>query len=251
MCSEGEVKYLRVASFNLLAHPYTKFSTLHHSGPGAEPRALETEAQQQERYAKNTAVIEKLGADVLLTQEHDFAFHVSTSLYPYQASVATADREESCAVLAKEPITHSRGIDLGDGKTAVVASLASGVTVVSLHLKGGAGSETAQRAQLQRILQFLQPYDGVCVLAGDMNCTNPEAVHGEWVFRAAGFEKVSGKGVTGMTSDFSKQLELDHVYVRGARHSSMEPLVYTPKSPWLVDAAVGSDHVPLVAAVAF
>lgn len=237
---------LRLASFNLLSHGYTKFNTSH--TPGAPLRTLESVSQQGRREAMNMGVIAALGVDVLLTQEQDFTVQMDRSRFPYQATIATEDRAEGCAVLSSIPILRSRGVDLLHGKTAVVATLSNGLTVVSMHLKGGVGCESDQRAQLQRILQFVSD-PGPCVLAGDMNCIDPEGTHGR-LLADAGFRKAPGTGPTGMTSDFSQLLELDHVYFRDVPGTvTIQPVTGVPMSPWEPEAFVGSDHVPLVFSV--
>jgi endonuclease/exonuclease/phosphatase family metal-dependent hydrolase len=77
-----------------------------------------------------------------------------------------------------------------------------------------------------------------------MNDTDPDSTFGD-LMGAAGFARVPYEGVSGMTSDFSKLLALDHVYVRGAKAVHV-PGEFLPGSPWRPDALVGSDHIPLV-----
>jgi hypothetical protein len=231
-------------SFNALAHGYTKFSTEHHSGPGAPPRSLESEAQRLQRYAKNQNVLGALRPDYLLTQEEDFDGPALPG-FQYCASVALFDRTEGCVIRSRvNPILHSVGVDLGEGKTAVVAFLRSGLTLISAHLKGGPGSDPVKVAQVRRILTFVPPV-GPAIFGGDFNSTNPEEVLGG-VLGPAGFTHVPNEHPTGLTSDLSTPLILDHFFIRGDFTAVAAPVIQTPASPWLPGAVVGSDHVPLL-----
>ena len=238
-----------VASFNLLATAYTKFSTAFHS-PGAPPRALESDAQKQARRRVIQQVVNDLGLDYLLTQEHDDDFHIEGFLY--EAKVLGWDRTEGCRILSRETEFESTlGVDLGEGKTAVIATTIDDRTLVSLHLKGGPGSADVQRAQMARVLQCIPPDKyGYCVLGGDMNTTDPEAVFGD-LMHAAGFVHIANSTPTGMSSAFDVKLVLDHFYLRASSRERADCAIVAtgmePASPWRTDVpSSGSDHVPLV-----
>jgi endonuclease/exonuclease/phosphatase family metal-dependent hydrolase len=172
-------------------------------------------------------------------------------LYKYKASAAVEDRDEGCAMLSNTPFVTTFGVDIGDGKTAVGATTDTGLTFASLHLKGGPGTEGAKRAQIARVLEFVGS-EARCVIGGDMNDTNPDGSFGD-LMSAAGFRRIAYAGASGMTSDFSKQLTLDHLYVRGIARVEPVPLLVpgtgetiSPGSPWRPEALVGSDHIPVV-----
>ena len=239
---------LPLATFNLLATGYTKFSTVHHSGPAAPPRTLESASQRDARRDASVALIRDLNLEFLLTQEHDTGFDLPRDLFPHVASALALDRTEGCRVYSRtQPFVATAGLEIGDGKTAVVATTADGVTLVSTHLKGGPDSGPVQRAQISRILEAVPP-SGPCIIGGDLNATDPDRVFGD-LLSAAGFARVPNSAVTGMTSSFHLQLVLDHLYVRGVA-AAVRPTGLVPFSPWNTAdppcRTSGSDHIPLV-----
>ena len=241
----------RLATFNMLATRYTKFCTKYHGGPDAPPGAVETASQRDARYALNLQVIRDLHATILLTQEHDFGLGTLPGL-PYGARVAVEDRNEGCGVFAGQPLQWSMGLDLGDGKTGMVACLGTGLLVASVHLKGGRDTATAKLAQINRLLEIVDAHPGrPCVIAGDMNDTAPGCAPFGLRLQEAGFTLVPAVGPTGLTSMTSERLvplELDHVFVRGVESATLAFGVpgVAPGAPWGPDVIVGSDHVPLV-----
>jgi endonuclease/exonuclease/phosphatase family metal-dependent hydrolase len=241
-CHMSTPLVMKFATFNLLSTLYTKFSTVHHAGPSAPPRTLETPAQRDARRAAAQATIDGLQADVLCTQEHDVDFSVMG--FAYQVMVTAWDRQEGCRVLSNVPFRWSMGLELGEGKTAAIACLVNGVVVVSTHLKGGPDSGPIQQAQVARILQFV-PKGSPCVFAGDLNATDPVKVFGA-TLEDHGLHRVPSSTLTGMNSALDTLLTLDHVFVRDLTATELVTGC-VPRPPWTDTAtSTGSDHAPLL-----
>ncbi len=234
---------LEVMTFNMLAHPYTKFNQAFHKNPDG---VLETAAQRAERYLLNLQTIEARAPPVLLTQEHDVALAVTG--YTTGASAYVESRTEGCSVLFRDgtPIAAApkrcRTLDLLEGKTAVVVTVFGFATFVSLHLKGGPGSRPVKLAQLRKVLEAVEGL-GPTVIGGDFNETDV-SVFAE-LMGSADFHCVQYEGASGLGTDLMTPLALDHVYVRDV-HAVSLAAVRAPANPWLPGAVIGSDHVPLV-----
>ena len=238
-------RMMKVLSFNLLAHPYTKFSASFHRSP--DGGVLESAAQQVTRYARNEVIISTLTPDVLCTQEHDREFVIPD--YTEGVSAYVEGRSEGCSVLFRTGSELSRKprrtwtLDLTEGKTAAFAHVPGHGVFVSVHLKGGPGSEATRRKQLAMVLQAL-PLEATVVICGDMNETKPDKLFAEQL-ALHGLRRVPYDAWSGMTSDFSAPLALDHVFVRVSAHATATVMGH-PKDPWASDATCGSDHVPLL-----
>jgi endonuclease/exonuclease/phosphatase family metal-dependent hydrolase len=237
-CAFGiAIAMLRVATYNLLAHPYTRFQT----GTGV----VETPEQQGVRDARTKARIEALGADVLLLQEHDRSLDLEL---PFGVRAFAYGRHEGCSVLfTRAPTTTFRSftVDLRHGKAAAVAEM-DGVLYVSVHLKGGPGAKTKadRKAQVALLLQSL-PTESPCVMAGDMNDQEPDETFGD-LLSSAGFVRAPYDGFSAFTSDLSWRVVLDHMYVRGAALTHVH-VPFAVENPWAAGATSGSDHAAVVA----
>lgn len=253
---------LKVVSWNLLSHKYTKFNKALHGQAGP----LESVEQQDTRIARIHAMIHDLDADVLLLQEHDSCVPIPGYRRGVRAFVE--HRPEGCSILVADRcrwgVEGAVTLDLSEGKTAAIARWGS-AWLVSCHLKGGPESAPVKRAQVQLIVDALRQHHALLcahggptpmhvVWAGDMNDTAPGDTFGD-TLAEAGLVLVPPVGCTGLTSDMRTQLTLDHFIVsreiadgpRGVRLSL--PLAPDPRGPWAPGSAQGSDHVPVVAVV--
>jgi endonuclease/exonuclease/phosphatase family metal-dependent hydrolase len=265
MTFEGtELAFVRLCTFNMLARPYTKFNKALHGASGP----LETADQTAARYALNMQVLEDIGPMFALLQEHDRELHPVTQLHAASSVCAFVEgRSEGCSVLAFKKhgsagtLQHTWTLDMGEGKTAAFAFAEVNIEgvatfpllLVSVHLKGGPDSGPVKVKQITAVLaQVLSqvPPDVPCVLAGDMNETDPAAVFVE-LLKEAGFKHLEPKGPTGLNSPMTVQLTIDHVYTRGLAEVKAAPMVWVPREPWGPDAVVGSDHVPVVFDIGF
>jgi endonuclease/exonuclease/phosphatase family metal-dependent hydrolase len=187
-----------------------------------------------------------LDVDVLLLQEHDLACSVPG--YSFGVHAFTDGRWEGCSVLFRDAPTstfRTFTVDLRHGKTAAVAEM-DGVVFVSVHLKGGPGTEEDRRAQMALLLKAL-PAEGPCLIAGDMNDTDPDATFGA-LLAAARFKRAPYDGFSGFNSALTTPLVLDHMYARQVTVVDVH-LPYALENPWLSDATSGSDHAAVVAEV--
>ncbi len=242
---------IKLCTFNLLARPYTKFNQALHNNTAAP---VETLDQTAARYALNTRVLRTIAPDIALLQEHDCGLHARDHLHATSSVCAYVDgRAEGCSVLGFGSAVDLRFVwtlDLGEGKTAAFALAAmrgaagSLLALVSAHLKGGPDTAIVKRKQIAAILAKI-PARMPCVLAGDMNETNPMAVFGD-LLTDAGFTHVAPTGPTGLNSAMTTPLTIDHVFIREIHGATMLPMMFAPGVPWTPGAAVGSDHVPVV-----
>jgi endonuclease/exonuclease/phosphatase family metal-dependent hydrolase len=235
---------MKVVSFNLLAHPYTKFQKEWHK----QAAGVETADQWATRRARNASAIAAIGPDVLLLQEHDVG--VAIDGYTTAVNAVVGDHVEGTSVLLRTgmpPPLAAWQLDIGDGKSAAFARLHSGLTVASVHLRGGPDSADAKRRQLDMVLAQL-PGGHPAIVAGDMNEARPwEAL--DATMAAGGFTRLAPAGDTGLTSDLRTRLCIDHVYTRGVEVTAPLSLPLPVENPWEDGAVLGSDHAPLVFAV--
>jgi endonuclease/exonuclease/phosphatase family metal-dependent hydrolase len=236
-------------TFNLLAHAYTKYAKAHHRNPTGHE--LESSAQRQRRRLCNAAVVAAFMPDVLCTQEHD----KDLDIVGYEAGVRASveGRGEGCAVLFRSGSVLSQQarrtwtVDLREGKTAAFAHLPGHAVFVSVHLKGGPDSDAVKRRQLAAVLEML-PTEPRVVVCGEMNEPRPEALFADCL-AAHGLKRVHYEGFSGMSSDYSVPLHIDHMFVRQSAVVQRASVLGHPMSPWLPEASSGSDHVPLVATI--
>ncbi len=85
---------MRVVSFNLLAHAYTKFNAVLHKQTDTREESAE---QKHTRRARNAALIATLRPEVLLLQEHDLDVRVEG--YARGVRALVDGRTEGCSVL--------------------------------------------------------------------------------------------------------------------------------------------------------
>ncbi len=254
MTSFGSPKVLvSCATFNALAHPYTKFNSAHH---GHSETAVETATQQTRRYELNARALAEFYADVLLLQEHDQAFVVPGYRRIMRAFVD--GRSEGCSIALADSspmeFLSAATVDLGEGKSAVIAKIAADAAcfwAVSLHLKGGRDTDDVKRSQVQRVQTTLQALGfakdtDTLVFAGDMNDVDPDRTFGALLRTGCNVCWHAPVGPTGLTSAFDKAIAIDHVFVTCDRRVEIQPLRHAPGSPWATDAVVGSDHVPVL-----
>jgi hypothetical protein len=256
----SDVAFVRVCTFNMLARPYTKFNKALHGASGP----LETLEQTAARHALNIELLRGIDPMFALLQEHDRELHPSVLGATASVCAFVEGRSEGCSVLAFEghsgiggvTLRHTWTLDLGEGKTAAFAlvnvkkaSWTFPLLLVSVHLKGGPDSGPVKVKQITAVLAQVPP-EVPCVLAGDMNETDPAAVFGG-LLKDAGFTHVEPTGPTGLNSPMTVQLTIDHVYTRGLAEVKMAPMAWVPREPWGPGAVVGSDHVPVVFDIGF
>lgn len=240
---------MRVVSFNLLAHAYTKFNAVLHKQTDTREESAE---QKHTRRARNAALIATLRPEVLLLQEHDLDVRVEG--YARGVRALVDGRTEGCSVLLADwsplAVEASFTVDLGDSKSGAAAKV-GGTWFVSSHLKGGAGSDDAKVRQTRCLLHTLDAMDdprAPAVWAGDMNETEPGRVL-QPPAAEHGFQLVPSVGPTGLTSGaMVTALELDHVFVRhlGTTPRQTVPVPPVEGGPWAPTSTQGSDHVPVV-----
>lgn len=253
---------VKVGTFNLLAHAYTKHCSTQHGG---SPSTLESKDQRLWRQNAILQTIEKAGASVWLTQEHDVDFRDWGSTWHVQAATGIKEeggvsvtRTEGCGIVSRIPPDPAsiKTLQLGDGKTAIVADI-QGTRFGSFHLSGGPDSDGTKRLQLQEILKAVEcPTVERVVIAGDCNCTSPDDTFGDMI-AAAGLKRVPYEGFSGMTSRMDKQLQIDHVFVKGFPTVTSASLPCGPATnPFegstpsgLGATSLGSDHAPVVVTI--
>ena len=250
-----------VASFNCLAHAYTKYSAQHHGHTASG--GLESPSQRDARYRLNQELLLSLDCDVLLLQEHDVDMPPIPGYTEFRNVLP--GKTEGTSVLIRTtrlgfvPVSVNK-LDLDHGKTATLVEYgeARDIVYVSAHLKGGPGSEPVQKLQMQTIMDALACGDAyfdretMVVFGGDLNNTDPDGsgIVREWTEHGM-FQHASNTAPTGWNSALTVPLTLDHVYIK---YCSSEYLTYTPTAtvvgtptiPWLPDARNGSDHCPVV-----
>jgi endonuclease/exonuclease/phosphatase family metal-dependent hydrolase len=228
---------MRVATFNMLSHGYTKYQT--------QDGQVETEEQQRRREERNGVLIQKLDADVLFLQEHDR--DLSIEGYPFSAR-AFVGKWEGCSVLFRKPpavALHTRTVGIGYGKSAAIADM-DGTVFASVHLKGGPDTKDARKMQVAMLLHALPP-TGPCIIAGDMNDTAPEETFGD-LLGAAGFKRTAYDGFSGFSSDLNTPLAIDHMFARGVTLQDVH-IPFAVENPWIAESTSGSDHAAVVGTV--
>jgi endonuclease/exonuclease/phosphatase family metal-dependent hydrolase len=248
---------LAVVTLNALAHAYTKHAAPSHGQGKGNVESVDQRDARRQQTAEALAVLQ---ADVVLLQEHDHDFEAGGHKAIRRARATRPDGQpmpEGCTIMVPEastlpPFDRSEGFDIGDGKSAAVAAWESpNLTVGTFHLSGGPGSDSAKAAQLAAVLavvERLATEDARVVLAGDCNCANPGSHPSFQCLWDAGFSAVPYDGTSGLSSDFSVALPLDHVFVRNSTAACRLPFG-DACNPYGPDCKSGSDHSPVLALI--
>ena len=252
---------LNVLCWNVLATPHTHYNSAFHGQPGAESLAA-----RNNRYARNHALLLRVGADILCLQEADEAF-VSLLQPTYTILQHKVNRNrEGCALLVRGDgaagavtVTRATSVDLGGGKSAVFMHFAAapggvGVWLATAHLAGGQPALATRTAQLQAVQAAVAAASGAggdaaLILCGDLNDTSPEAMEAG-VAKGARLSRAPGdvESASGLSADFSTAVRIDHVLQNAAAQGRVGgvQLPYAPGDPWRKGAELGSDHAPLI-----
>lgn len=181
----------------------------------------------------SVALLQEVSGDLLIAlQAHLPRWTVLNHLYPRlpkpKRPMDGADISEHLVVIGPEgtQVVRSETFESDDGKGFLMATLPSGVSVVSTHVSWGDRRE----AQLARLGEVLRACEGPMVVGGDFNAER------EVVERALGREvavSVAPEHTRPGTG------EIDFLVARGARLEGVE----------VVDVRGVSDHLAVRAAV--
>mmetsp|Transcript_41148 Transcript_41148/g.92402 ORF Transcript_41148/g.92402 Transcript_41148/m.92402 type:complete len:310 (-) Transcript_41148:28-957(-) len=265
-------KVMKVMSYNVLARPYTTYNTMHHRAPSR----IEDKVQTITRYTLAGETILSSGSDVVLLQECEGAFFKSDwnaaaerLAQQYTVFLCGEGEKPGTAILVKKtgevtPLAEKAlwigGTDATGGvsKSAAILPVQFGhktVDMVSVHFTwDGLHQKRTHHAQL--LGGSLQ--SSSIVLAGDFNCEPGKMLND---LEQASFLKSMQRAAllnnapTGLSSDFSKEVALDHLYTSADLQVITAFAQGRPDSPWggslsrPAKVARASDHVPVVATV--
>ena len=268
-------------SWNVLAHPHTRHNAAFHGNPLTELPAQRDRRYELNAalLAASGAQI------ICLQEADDAFLAILSPYYSVLRSTSNHSGEGCAILVqsaAKSRVRSLRSfaLDLGRGKFAVGVELqvstAAGPStplwLVSLHLQGGPHAHTRglQVASIcDEVIRLAGRGEAGCsdpffgarvVLCGDWNDTEPQNLAS---VAAAKLRLFPATGPTGLSADFSAAIQIDWVAASQAAATSILALDRTagglgdggrsgavsvshvPASPWLDDATVGSDHVPL------
>lgn len=262
--SSSSSSFLKIMSWNLLAHPYTKHAWEFH---GASEKAVETEDQCKKRHEQIRALLEAHPHDLYLFQEVDGLTDeehppILDNVLPptYERFFYKLDGLKEGVAIGWNPerlkAVKTRGVDLGEDKAAALVLFDSGLLVATMHLKGGPkGPPPVKCAQVKKVLEaafHLDPTAKTLLMAGDMNEAKPLENGLDQVFDSFGMIRVPSTRPTFRIfppPTDPVDLTLDHLYVsRSASGSfSCQTLgsLSSLSNPWTHPESCGSDHLPI------